>query len=75
MVWWVIEEKDGTMSLFDVQILGVWMAQEQRDIFSGVLKSNKGDIEALIEHLLDQVAETEDDNQPVKEQVHEVKTR
>lgn len=75
MVWWVIEEKDGSMSLFDVQILGVWMAQEQRDIFSGVLKSNKGDIEALIKHLLDQVAETEDDNQPVKEQVHEVKTR
>jgi phospholipid transport system substrate-binding protein len=75
MVWWVIEEKDGTMSLFDVQILGVWMAQEQRDIFSGVLKSNKGDIEALIEHLLDQVAGTEDDNQPIKEQVHEVKTR
>lgn len=67
MVWWVIEEKDGTLSLFDVQILGVWMAQEQRDIFSGVLKSNKGDIEALIKHLLDQVADADDTKEVVSD--------
>ncbi len=57
MVWWVIEEKDGRLTLFDIQILGVWMAQEQRDVFSGILKSNQGRIEALIQHLEKQVHE------------------
>lgn len=55
MVWWVIEEKDGRFTLFDIQILGVWMAQEQRDVFSGILKSNQGNIGALIQHLEKQV--------------------
>jgi phospholipid transport system substrate-binding protein len=57
MVWWVIEEKDGRFTLFDIQILGVWMAQEQRDVFSGILKSNQGSIDALIQHLEKQVHE------------------
>ena len=43
------------------------MAQEQRDIFSGVLKSNKGDIEALIKHLLDQVADADDTKEVVSD--------
>lgn len=55
MVWWVIEENDGSFSLFDIQILGVWMAQEQRDIFGGILKSNQGKIDALIAHLKEQI--------------------
>lgn len=54
MTWWVIAEKDGSLSLFDIQILGVWMAQEQRDIFTGILKSNSQSIDALISHLDDQ---------------------
>ena len=58
MVWWVIEEKDGSFALFDIQVLGVWMAQEQRDIFSGILKSNNNKINALIEHLAAQVKTT-----------------
>jgi len=55
MVWWVIEEKDGSYTLFDIQVLGVWMAQEQRDIFSGILKTNNNNMEALIEHLTNQM--------------------
>ncbi len=51
MTWWIIEEKDGSFTLFDIQILGVWMAQEQRDIFTGILKSNNQSIDALIAHL------------------------
>jgi len=53
--WWLRLEKDGSMTLFDVRVLGVWMAQEQRDAFASVLKNNKGDINALLEHLRKQI--------------------
>ncbi|MDA8544377.1 ABC transporter substrate-binding protein [Alphaproteobacteria bacterium] len=53
--WWLRLEKDGSMTLFDVRVLGVWMAQEQRDAFSSVLKNNKGDINALLDHLRKQI--------------------
>ncbi len=53
--WWLVREKDGSFSLFDVRVLGVWMAQEQRDSFASVLKNNKGDINALLSHLRKQV--------------------
>jgi phospholipid transport system substrate-binding protein len=53
--WWLRLEKDGNMTLFDVRVLGVWMAQEQRDAFASVLKNNKGDINALLEHLRKQI--------------------
>lgn len=53
--WWLRLEKDGSMTLFDVRVLGVWMAQEQRDAFASVLKNNKGDINALLDHLRKQI--------------------
>ena len=53
--WWLRLEKDGSLSLFDVRVLGVWMAQEQRDAFASVLKNNKGDINALLDHLGKQI--------------------
>tara|TARA_Y100001958_G_C21181193_1_gene511024 strand:- start:35 stop:646 length:612 start_codon:yes stop_codon:yes gene_type:complete len=53
--WWLRLEKDGSLTLFDVRVLGVWMAQEQRDAFASVLKNNKGDINALLEHLRNQI--------------------
>ena len=53
--WWLRLEKDGSMTLFDVRVLGVWMAQEQRDAFASVLKNNKGDITALLDHLRKQI--------------------
>lgn len=54
--WWLRLEKDGSMTLFDVRVLGVWMAQEQRDAFASVLKNNKGDINALLDHLRKQIS-------------------
>ncbi len=54
--WWLRLEKDGSLSLFDVRVLGVWMAQEQRDAFASVLKNNKGDINALLDHLRKQIS-------------------
>mgnify|MGYP000029206063 FL=1 len=53
--WWLVREKNGSFTLFDVRVLGVWMAQEQRDSFSSVLKNNKGDIDTLLEHIRQQV--------------------
>ena len=53
--WWLRKEKDGRFTLFDVRVLGVWMAQEQRDSFSSVLKNNNGDIEALMTFIRRQV--------------------
>ena len=53
--WWLRVEKDGSLTLFDVRVLGVWMAQEQRDAFASVLKNNKGDINALLDHLRKQI--------------------
>ena len=41
-----LPRKDGSFSLFDVRVIGVWMAQEQRDSFASVLKNNRGDISA-----------------------------
>lgn len=54
--WWLRVEKDGRLTLFDVRVLGVWMAQEQRDAFASVLKNNKGDINALLDHLRKQIS-------------------
>lgn len=54
--WWLRLEKDGSMTLFDVRVLGVWMAQEQRDALASVLKNNKGDINALLDHLRKQIS-------------------
>ena len=53
--WWLRLEKDGSLTLFDVRVLGVWMAQEQRDAFGSVLKNNKGDVNALLDHLRKQI--------------------
>ncbi|MGC6476287.1 MAG: MlaC/ttg2D family ABC transporter substrate-binding protein [Parvibaculales bacterium] len=53
--WWLIEQKTGGFKLFDIRVLGVWMAQEQRDTFSSVLKNNRGEFEALLSHLRKQV--------------------
>jgi len=49
-------EKDGSFTLFDVRVLGVWMAQEQRDSFASVLKNNRGDINALLNHLRSKIS-------------------
>jgi len=53
--WWLFREKDGNFSLFDVRVIGVWMAQEQRDSFASVLKNNRGDISALLGHIRKQI--------------------
>ena len=55
MSWWLVKEKSGGFSLFDVNVLGVWMAQEQRDSYASVLKKNRGDMTALLAHMRKQL--------------------
>lgn len=61
--WWLYREKDGSFTLFDVRVIGVWMAQEQRDSFASVLKNNRGDISALLGHIRTQI-ENGDNDEP-----------
>lgn len=49
--WWFIKQKDGGYRLFDLQVLGVWFAQEQRALFVSVLDENQGSLDALIARL------------------------
>lgn len=55
MSWWLVKEKSGGFSLFDVNVLGVWMAQEQRDSYASVLKKNRGDMSKLLSHMRKQL--------------------
>lgn len=49
--WWLVREKDGRLTLFDLRVLGIWMVQEQRAAFASVLGSNRGNIAALLDYL------------------------
>ena len=53
--WWLIEDKPATYKLFDVSILGIWMAQEQRATFLSVLNNNQGNFDILLNHIRQQV--------------------
>jgi len=53
--WWLIEIAPATYKLFDVSILGIWMAQEQRATFLSVLSKNQGNFDILLDHIREQV--------------------
>lgn len=46
----------GAYKVVDVQVSGVWISVEQRDQFASILSKNKGDVPALITHLITQTA-------------------
>lgn len=56
--WWLIK-KDGTYKIFDVNVVGVWLAQEQRSTFTTVIRNNGGDFNALLKHLRTQIGKAE----------------
>lgn len=49
--WWLLRNKDGSFKVFDVNVAGIWMAQEQRGAFSSHIRNNGGKFEALLVHL------------------------
>ncbi len=49
--WWMVRKKNGSYKLFDIRVLGIWLAQEQRATFISILDKNNGDLNALIAHI------------------------
>lgn len=56
--WWLIK-KDDDFKIFDVNVVGIWLAQEQRSTFTSVIRNNGGKFEALLEHLRAQIAKAD----------------
>lgn len=54
--WWLLKTEDG-FKVFDVKVLGIWMAQEQRSSFISVIRNHNGDFSALLEHIETQIGE------------------
>lgn len=53
--WWLIRSEDGSFKVFDVNVAGIWMAQEQRGTFTSIIRNNGGRFEALLDHLRQQI--------------------
>lgn len=51
IAFWSIRNKAGKISLFDIQVAGIWMAQEQRASFTSILNNNSGNIDSLLAHI------------------------
>ena len=56
IVWRLRQEKDGKITLFDLRVLGIWMALEQRETFLSILKNNNEDFDVLLDNLRQQIA-------------------
>ncbi|MBC7103646.1 MAG: ABC transporter substrate-binding protein [Parvibaculum sp.] len=56
--WWLIKN-DGDFKIFDVNVVGIWLAQEQRSTFTSVIRNNGGDFNALLDHLRTQINKAE----------------
>lgn len=56
--WWILREDDG-FKVFDVNVAGIWLAQEQRDQFTSILNNNNGDFSALLSHLKEKIGQAE----------------
>lgn len=56
--WWLIMD-DGDFKIFDVNVVGIWLAQEQRSTFTSVIRNNGGDFNALLDHLRKQIDKAE----------------
>lgn len=56
--WWLVK-MDGGYKIFDVNVVGVWLAQEQRSAFISVIRNNGGNFDALLKHLRAQIGRVE----------------
>lgn len=64
VVWWLLKDGD-SFKVFDVQVVGIWMAQEQRAAFASVISKNNGDFNALLSDLRRQIGQVPTDTQAV----------
>jgi len=58
--WWLLKTDEG-FKVFDVKVLGIWMAQEQRSTFISVIRNNGGDFSSLLEHIERQITQANQD--------------
>eukprot|EP00439_Symbiodinium_sp_Y106_P089926 s1_g2462.t1 len=58
--WWLLKTDEG-FKVFDVKVLGIWMAQEQRSTFISVIRNNGGDFSSLLKHIETQIAQANQD--------------
>lgn len=56
IVWRLRQEKDGRITLFDLRVLGIWMALEQRETFLSILKNNNEDFNVLLDNLRQKIS-------------------
>jgi len=57
-VKWRVQKKDGgDFKLYDINIGGFWLAQEQRSTFVDIISRNNGKISALLEYLKKETAD------------------
>ena len=54
--WRLIKNKDGDFKIFDIRVVGIWMAQEQRSTFTSFLSKNNGNIDKLMDRLKKQLS-------------------
>lgn len=52
---WRVRNKGSIFVIIDIQVVGVWMALEQREQFTSILSQNKGDLTILNEYLEEQL--------------------
>ena len=52
--WRIIKNQNNEFKVFDIRVIGVWMAQEQRSTFTSFLSKNNGDIDKLMFKLKEQ---------------------
>ena len=55
--WRLIRKQDGDFKIFDIRVVGIWMAQEQRSTFTSFLSKNDGNINKLMDRLEEQLSE------------------
>lgn len=49
--WRVLENDSGDLQVVDVQVMGIWLAQTQREQITSVIGNNRGDVSAATELL------------------------
>lgn len=58
VTWWLLKKPDG-YKIFDVNVVGVWLAQEQRSSFASVISNNGGQFSALLANLKKQISDAD----------------
>ncbi len=64
---WRLRKKNGQYAIRDLQVVGIWLALEQRSQFTSVIANNGGHIDALLDSLREMVGNGEGFNyEPTK---------